>query len=293
MLPLTGTIHNSGVIALDSSGDETELQLIEHGVTLDGGGRIVLSDSDENIISGASSGVSLNNVDNTISGAGQIGDGELRLTNAGTIDASGSHVLAIDTGSNIVINSGVLEASGSGGLNVASSIANSGVLWANGSSVVVQGDVSGNGIARIDGAGVLDFEASATANVAFGSGAAGTLKLGELISLQRHHLRLYRGRHDRPCRSRACRSLDKLPGERGGDRRHADGFRWIANSRAVVPRPLFIRQFQHRCRPRQGHSPDLRAARSDRVTRLLVSAGEPPGACVLQQTDEFCRNDVT
>ena len=179
MLPLTGTIHNSGVIALDSSGDETELQLIEHGVTLDGGGRIVLSDSDENIISGASSGVSLNNVDNTISGAGQIGDGELRLTNAGTIDASGSHVLAIDTGSNIVINSGVLEASGSGGLNVASSIANSGVLWANGSSVVVQGDVSGNGIARIDGAGVLDFEASATANVAFGSGAAGTLKLGD------------------------------------------------------------------------------------------------------------------
>src|SRR5205814_5768374 len=31
----------------------------------------------------------------------------------------------------------------------------------------------------IDGAGTIDFEASSTANVVFGSGAAGTLKLGD------------------------------------------------------------------------------------------------------------------
>ncbi|HKH03407.1 MAG TPA: adhesin, partial [Bradyrhizobium sp.] len=92
---------------------------------------------------------------------------------------NGTHVLAIDTGSNIILNSGVLEASGSGGLTVASSIANSGVLWANASSLTVQGEVSGNGIAKIDGDGILDFEASSTANVIFGSGAAGTLKLGD------------------------------------------------------------------------------------------------------------------
>jgi len=33
--------------------------------------------------------------------------------------------------------------------------------------------------ATIDGIGTLDFEASSTANVVFGSGAAGTLKLGD------------------------------------------------------------------------------------------------------------------
>ena len=179
MLPLSGTINNTGTIALNSTGDETDLQLIEHGVTLEGGGSIVLSDSDQNIISGTSSSVTLDNEDNTISGAGQLGNGELSLTNAGTINATGTHALTIDTGSNWVFNSGVLEASGSGGLTVASAIANSGVLWANGSTITVDGQVTGNGTATIDGNGTLDFEASATVNVVFGSEGAGTLKLGD------------------------------------------------------------------------------------------------------------------
>jgi hypothetical protein len=178
MLPLSGTINNTGTIALNSTGDETDLQLIEHGVTLEGGGQIVLSDSDQNVISGTSSGVTLDNEDNTISGAGQLGNGQMSLTNAGTINATGAYALTIDTGSNWVFNSGVLEASGSGGLTVASSIANSGVLWANGSTLTVQGQVSGNGTATIDGTATLDLEASATVNVLFGSGA-GTLKLGD------------------------------------------------------------------------------------------------------------------
>src|SRR5260370_33505480 len=64
-------------------------------------------------------------------------------------------------------------------MTVASSIVNWGVLWANGVTLPVQGAVSGNGTATIDGSGTLDFEASSTANVVFGSGAAGTLKLGD------------------------------------------------------------------------------------------------------------------
>jgi hypothetical protein len=179
MLPLSGTIHNTGTIALNSSGDETDLQLIGSGMTLEGGGQIVLSDDDHNIISGTGSSVTLDNKDNTISGAGHLGNGEFSLTNAGTIDADATHVLAIDTGSNTVVNSGVLEASGSGGMTIASAIANSGVLWANGSYLAVQGEVSGNGTAAIDGNGMLDFEASSTSNVVFGFDAAGTLKLGD------------------------------------------------------------------------------------------------------------------
>jgi hypothetical protein len=78
-----------------------------------------------------------------------------------------------------VLNSGVLEASGSGGMTVASGIVNSGVLWANGASLTVLGAVSGNGTATINGVGTLDFEASTVANVVFGSGTGGTLKLGD------------------------------------------------------------------------------------------------------------------
>jgi hypothetical protein len=179
MLPLSGTIHNTGTIALNSTGDATALQLIGQGMMLEGGGQLTLSDSDHNIISGTGSSVTLDNQDNTILGAGQLGNGTLNLTNAGTIDATGTHALAIDTGANIVVNSGVLEASGSGGMTVASAIANSGELWANGSYLTLQGEVSGNGTAAIDGNGTLDFEASSTANVVFASGAAGTLKLGD------------------------------------------------------------------------------------------------------------------
>jgi hypothetical protein len=178
-MPLSGTVYNTGSIELNSTGDETDLQLIEHGLTLTGGGQILLSDSDFNVISGTSSSVELNNEDNTISGAGQLGDGELCLTNAGTINATGVHALTIDTGSNIVVNSGILEASGSGGLTIVSGITNTGSLWANGANLTVQGAVSGNGNAIVEGAGILDFEAASTANVVFGSGTGGTLKLGD------------------------------------------------------------------------------------------------------------------
>ena len=132
---------------------------------------------------GTTSNVSLNNADNTISGAGQLGDGELNLTNAGTINATGTHALVIDTGSNVIHNSGVLEASGTGGLTVVSAIenSNSGFLWANGANLTVLGEVTGVGTATIDGTGVLDFEASSTANVIFGSGTGGTLRLADLF----------------------------------------------------------------------------------------------------------------
>jgi hypothetical protein len=138
-----------------------------------------LSDNDANAISGTDASVKLDNEDNTISGAGQLGAGELNLINAGIINANGAHSLTVDTGSNSILNSGVLEASGSGGMVVASAIVNSGVLWANGAHLTLEGDVSGNGVAKIDGAGTLDFDAPSTANVVFGAGAVGTLKIGD------------------------------------------------------------------------------------------------------------------
>ncbi len=43
VLPLGGTIDNSGTIELNSSGDYTELQIIGDGITLQGGGHVTMS----------------------------------------------------------------------------------------------------------------------------------------------------------------------------------------------------------------------------------------------------------
>ena len=59
------------------------------------------------------------NVDNIISGAGQLGNGTLTLDNRGVIDADGANALVIDTGSAAVINSGTIAATGPGGLSIA------------------------------------------------------------------------------------------------------------------------------------------------------------------------------
>jgi hypothetical protein len=178
-LPLSGTVQNSGTIELNSTGDETDLQLIGRGVAFTGAGHIVLSDSAQNIISGTSADVTMTNADNIVSGAGQIGNGKLVLTNGGTIDATGANSLTIDTGANVVINSGTLEATGSGGLTVQSDVINTGFLWANGGDTTFRGNVTGDGSALISGLASLEFGAGSSQNTAFAAGSSGTLVLDQ------------------------------------------------------------------------------------------------------------------
>jgi T1SS-143 domain-containing protein len=177
LLPLSGTVDNSGTIHLNSSGSETNLEIVQHGATLQGGGTLVLSDSAENVIFGSDASVTLTNVDNTISGAGQLGEGHLTLINDGMIIATGDNALVIDTGANTVDNSGTLEALGAGGLLVHSDILNDGLLWANGSELTLDGNVSGSGSALISGNGTLEIGGAFNEQVLFDSTAAGTLVL--------------------------------------------------------------------------------------------------------------------
>jgi hypothetical protein len=177
ILPLSGIIDNTGTIALNSAGGETDLELIEHGITLEGHGQVILSDTVENVIFGTSSDVTLTNVDNTISGAGQLGEGQLVLINEGMIIATGTNSLTIDTGTNVVVNSGTLEATGSGGLVVNSDVANSGLLWANGGNLTVNGNVSGGGSALIGGSASLEIGGASSIEAKFDFSATGTLKL--------------------------------------------------------------------------------------------------------------------
>ena len=176
IMPFSGIIDNTGTIELNSAGNKTELELIQHGITLQGHGQVNLSDNAQNVITGTVSDVTLTNVDNTISGAGQLGDGVLILVNQGTIIATGTNSLEIDTGANTIVNSGTLEATGSGGLIIESDVDNFGLLWANGGNIAFHGSVAG-GTAVIDGTATIEFGAASSANVTFDDDATGTLKL--------------------------------------------------------------------------------------------------------------------
>jgi hypothetical protein len=162
VLPLSGTIDNAGTIALNSAGDQTELQIVGDGVTLEGGGQVTLSGAA--VIIGTGAGAVLTNVDNTISGAGQIGsgDGALTLVNEthGTIDANVvGGTFTLETGTTIT-NNGVLEA-------------------LNGGTLQILDPVTGSGSAVIEG-GTMIFGAQSNMNVAFENGV-GTPTYGELV----------------------------------------------------------------------------------------------------------------
>ena len=77
-LALQDTIDNHGTITLAAAPDPS--LVIDGCVTLTGHGEIVLSGDGDNIVGGACGGT-LDNFDNTISGAGSIGDGQLTLIN--------------------------------------------------------------------------------------------------------------------------------------------------------------------------------------------------------------------
>ncbi|WP_260963154.1 beta strand repeat-containing protein [Pseudomonas citri] len=177
IMPFGGSIDNSGTIELGSTGSGTDLEILFRGATLTGGGQVVLSDSAQNVIFGGSADTVLTNADNTVSGAGQLGAGQMTLVNSGQILANGANALVIDTGSNAITNTGVLQASGSGGLVIESTLVNSGSLWANDGNISIHAETTGAGSATISGSATLEFAAASDQNVTFDSGAAGTLKL--------------------------------------------------------------------------------------------------------------------
>ncbi|AZD00718.1 VCBS domain-containing protein [Pseudomonas chlororaphis] len=179
IMPFGGSIDNSGTIELGSAGNETRLEILFRGATLTGGGQVLLSDNAQNVIFGGSANTVLTNVDNRISGAGQLGAGQMILANAGLVLASGLNSLVLDTGSHTITNSGVLESTGTGGMTVVSTVENTGHLWANGGDLHLLADVTGNGSATIDGDASLTFAGAAHTSVAFHGEGAGSLVIAQ------------------------------------------------------------------------------------------------------------------
>jgi hypothetical protein len=139
-LTLGGKILNAGALQLNSAGQTTTLQI--GNVTLGGGGKLQLSDNLSNIITGASATSRLTNSDNTITGAGSLGGGDMSLDNAagGVIDATGANALVIATGVSSTIkatNEGTIESTGAGGLDInGTALTNTGAVEALGAGAL-------------------------------------------------------------------------------------------------------------------------------------------------------------
>jgi len=124
---LSGTINNTGTIKVNSTGAYTDLHLAG-GTQLAGGGNLTLSDGPYNRIYGTTNtGLEIvTNVNNTISGAGQLGASySFGIVNSGTINATGSNALVLTPSTNSALTAGlvnqtggILRGSGAGGLEI-------------------------------------------------------------------------------------------------------------------------------------------------------------------------------
>src|SRR6266851_1896625 len=152
-------INNAGTIKLNSSGSFTEL-VLQGNVTLSGAGTVTLSNNVQNYIFGGVSSDTLTNQE-TIQGAGHIGNGSMTLVNSGTINANqlaGMIIQANGTGAGST-NTGTLEATAGSTLELLSTtLANTGgTISANGTGSTLQmiNSTINGGAVKLTGASTL------------------------------------------------------------------------------------------------------------------------------------------
>src|SRR6202167_3519361 len=163
---LIGTINNPGLIQVNATANNTFLS-VSGNVSLTGAGTVTLSSTggDTAIINESGSGGGLTNVNNTIQGAGQIGNNGLALLNQETINASqvGTALTLNPSG---ITNPGLLEAT-AGTLVLANSVLNNagGNIKVSGASSSVQfvnGATIQGGTLTSAGGGVMGVAANNT-----------------------------------------------------------------------------------------------------------------------------------
>ena len=141
---LEGTIANTGLIQTTGCCGSSNLTLGSANVTLTGGGTVSLGNSGGSLISGAASSDVLTNVNNTIEGFGNIGNGAMGLINgaAGTILANQSTELFLKPSAAGFTNNGTVQA------NTGSTLDITGGVFTNfngGSGTLTGGTYNANG----------------------------------------------------------------------------------------------------------------------------------------------------
>ncbi|HEY2179137.1 MAG TPA: hypothetical protein VGH15_11185 [Caulobacteraceae bacterium] len=176
-----GSLVNKGRIGLaHKGGGVTELVVGTGGLTLSGGGKVVLTGSGVARIDTGTTG-DLINVDNRIVGGGTIGSAGLTLVNetGGFITSGASGPLVINTGANVLDNAGYIEGR-QGGTMITGAVNNTGSLIAIGGSLTIEGAVTGSGQAAIYG-GTLTFGSTFNENVRFNESSKDGRTGGELV----------------------------------------------------------------------------------------------------------------
>ena len=188
-----GSLAIGGTLTLNSSGSLTDLILTgaNSTITLTGGGTLALSNAFNNRVYGTGSQTLVNSAGNTISGSGQIGVGgggnAFALVNAGTINANQSVALQLNPG-NGTTNTGTIEASAGGTLQLLGSYANAGgtILSTGTGSVVNLGGATITGGTLTTSAGGEMFSSNGTL-----SGL--TISAGSTITNQNDNATLLQG----------------------------------------------------------------------------------------------------
>ena len=184
-LTLAGAIANGGSIAVNGSYTSPQTKLrIAGAVRLSGGGGIALVDtystthSDVAAINGATAADRLENVDNLISGYGELGSGALTFLNdaAGVVDATVG-TLVLDTGLVTIANGGLLEATAGGTLDVRSAVSNTGRVLAGATgTVVLRGSLNG-GTVQVAAGGALSLGGAVLAHATLTAQAGGLIQV--------------------------------------------------------------------------------------------------------------------
>jgi hypothetical protein len=154
---------------------------------LSGGGTVSLFDeagfglAATEVITGTVAGDTLDNIDNTISGYGQLGNGLMTLKNEakGTINASGG-TLTVDTGTISIVNKHLIEAT-SGVLDLRSNVTNAGgTITAAGATVELDGMTVSSGTLSSSAGGAIQVIGTTTLD---GTAAAVTLTSGAQLAI--------------------------------------------------------------------------------------------------------------
>ena len=187
----TGSLNIQGNLALNSAGNFTDLILggtANSTITLSGGGNLTLSNSfDNRIYSTASNMLLVNNSGNTIQGSGQFGINSagngFTLNNAGTINANQSVALQIAP-SGLVTNTGTLEATAGGTLNLTGGTFNNngGLIFSTGTGSIVNlgGATISGGTLTTSSGGVIENNGNATLD---GTTNSPTISSGSTLTL--------------------------------------------------------------------------------------------------------------
>ena len=154
---LNTSLVNDGTFLIDGSAGNAIVNLVSN-VTLSGGGVVTHKSGSGNAFL-RGNGFTLTNTNDAIQGAGLIGDsGALTIDNQATIDANVSgQTLNVNQGGGSVTNTGTLEATGGGVLQLFSTVTNQtgGAITANGGTVNVVGTISGGTLNTLN-SGVME-----------------------------------------------------------------------------------------------------------------------------------------